>query len=37
MATWVWDKQEIAALFEQTLPDLMFRAQQVHRAQFDPN
>lgn len=32
-----WQRQEIAALFELPFADLLFRAQQVHRANFDPN
>ena len=33
----VWDKHTISALFEQSMPDLIYRAQQVHRAHFDAN
>jgi biotin synthase len=32
-----WNKAEIEALFELPFNDLLFRAQQVHRAHFDPN
>src|SRR5215469_10712335 len=32
---WTW--QEIGALFDLPFPELMFRAQQVHRAHFDPS
>ena len=32
-----WKKAEIEALFELPFNDLLFRAQQVHRAHFDPN
>ncbi|MDN3523723.1 biotin synthase BioB [Halomonas sabkhae] len=32
-----WRLEEIEALFELPFNDLMFRAQQVHRAHFDPN
>ena len=31
-----WTRAEIRALFELPFPDLMFRAQTVHRAPFDP-
>jgi biotin synthase len=31
-----WTKAEIAALFALPFPELMFRAQAVHRAHFDP-
>ena len=31
-----WTKGEIAALFALPFPELMFRAQGVHRAHFDP-
>ena len=31
-----WTRAEIRALFELPFPDLMFRAQTVHRAHFDP-
>jgi biotin synthase len=31
-----WTRAEIAALFALPFPELMFRAQQVHRAHFDP-
>ena len=31
-----WTREEIAALFALPFPDLMFRAQSVHRAHFDP-
>ncbi|MGA8816378.1 MAG: biotin synthase, partial [Xanthobacteraceae bacterium] len=30
-----WTRAEIRALFELPFPDLMFRAQTVHRAHFD--
>ncbi len=32
-----WSSDEIEALFELPFNDLLFRAQQVHRAHFDPN
>jgi biotin synthase len=32
-----WKKAEIETLFELPFNDLLFRAQQVHRAHFDPN
>ncbi len=32
-----WDLESILALIEQPLMDLLFRAQQVHRAHFDAN
>ena len=32
-----WTREEIAALFALPFADLLFRAQQVHRAHFDPN
>jgi biotin synthase len=32
-----WTREEIAALFALPLPELMFRAQSVHRAHFDPS
>jgi len=32
-----WSADEVAALLELPLPDLLFRAQQVHREHFDPN
>ena len=32
-----WQQQEIESLFELPLNDLLFRAQQVHRENFDPN
>jgi len=32
-----WTRTEILALFDQPFADLMFTAQQVHRAHFDPN
>ena len=32
-----WTRSEILALFELPFNDLLFRAQQVHRAHFDPN
>jgi biotin synthase len=31
-----WARQEIAALFDLPFPELMFRAQNVHRRHFDP-
>ena len=31
-----WTRAEVRALFEQPFPDLMFQAQTVHRANFDP-
>lgn len=32
-----WRKHEIEALFALPFPDLLFRAQSVHRRYFDPN
>jgi biotin synthase len=32
-----WTRDEVAALFELPFADLMFEAQTVHRAHFDPN
>ena len=32
-----WTRADIAALFDLPFADLMFRAQTVHRARFDPN
>nr|WP_207787712.1 biotin synthase BioB [Candidatus Thiosymbion oneisti] len=32
-----WSLDEIAALFDQPFNDLLFRAQSVHRAHFEPN
>ena len=32
-----WSVAEIEALFALPFNDLLFRAQQVHRAHFDPN
>lgn len=32
-----WSREEIQALFEQPFSDLMYQAQTVHRANFDPN
>lgn len=32
-----WALEEIAALFDKPLMDLLYQAQQVHRAEFDPN
>lgn len=32
-----WSKQEISALFELPFNDLLFQAQSIHRANFDPN
>ncbi len=32
-----WSRDEIVALFEQPFNDLLFQAQSVHRANFDPN
>ncbi len=32
-----WDLEEVRALFEMPFNDLIFRAQGVHRAHFDPN
>ena len=32
-----WTVDEVAALFELPFNDLIFRAQQVHRDNFDPN
>src|SRR5258708_36297156 len=31
-----WTRAEIRALFELPFPELLFRAQQVHRLHFDP-
>src|SRR5258705_2195813 len=31
-----WSRSEIRALFELPFPELMFRAQSVHRVSFDP-
>ena len=31
-----WTRAEVRALFDLSFPDLMFRAQTVHRAHFDP-
>ena len=31
-----WTRQEIGALFDLPFPELMFRAQSVHRVHFDP-
>ncbi len=33
----IWSAAQVAALFELPFADLLFRAQQVHRAHFDPN
>ena len=32
-----WRDEEVGALFELPFNDLIFRAQTVHRAHFDPN
>ncbi len=32
-----WTRAEVRALFDLPLPELMFRAQSVHRENFDPN
>ena len=32
-----WTREEVAALFDLPFSDLMFLAQQVHRANHDPN
>ena len=32
-----WSKQEISTLFELPFNDLLFQAQNIHRANFDPN
>lgn len=32
-----WAREEIQALFERPFMDLLFAAQSVHRAYFDPN
>lgn len=32
-----WSREEIAALFSRSLPDLIFKAQQLHRTFHDPN
>ncbi|ABM61739.1 biotin synthase BioB [Halorhodospira halophila] len=34
--TWHWDQPQIHALFELPLPELLFRAQEVHRRHFNP-
>ena len=31
-----WTREQVRTLFELPFPDLMFRAQTVHRAHFDP-
>jgi biotin synthase len=31
-----WTRQEIGALFDLPFPELMFRAQSLHRQYFDP-
>ena len=31
-----WTREELRALFDVPLPELMFRAQSIHRANFDP-
>lgn len=36
-ATEIWPVAEVAALFEMSFNDLMWQAQQVHRANFDAN
>jgi biotin synthase len=33
----VWTVEEVQALFDLSFPDLMFQAQTVHRAHFDPH
>ena len=32
-----WSREEVMALFDQPFSDLMYQAQTVHRANFDPN
>src|SRR4029077_11958887 len=32
-----WTREEVRALFDLPFPELMFRAQSVHRANFDPS
>src|SRR3954452_25639195 len=32
-----WTRQEVRALFELPFPELIFRAQTIHRLHFDPN
>jgi biotin synthase len=32
-----WSREQIAALFCASLPDLIFQAQQLHRTYHDPN
>src|SRR5574337_785113 len=32
-----WSVTDVAALLDLPLPDLLFRAQEVHRQHFDPN
>ncbi|MEA2927315.1 MAG: biotin synthase, partial [Alphaproteobacteria bacterium] len=32
-----WTRQEVRALFELPFPELIFRAQTIHRRHFDPN
>src|SRR3954468_19980968 len=32
-----WKRQEVRALFELPFPELIFRAQTIHRLHFDPN
>lgn len=32
-----WSTDEVVALFDLSFPDLLFRAQNAHRAHFDPN
>ena len=31
-----WTREEVYALFALPFPELIFRAQQIHRAHFDP-
>src|SRR4051794_41900289 len=32
-----WTRKEVRALFELPFPELIFRAQTIHRRRFDPN
>ncbi|MDH3637626.1 MAG: biotin synthase, partial [Gammaproteobacteria bacterium] len=32
-----WNAEQVTALFAEPFGDLVYRAQQVHRAHFDPN
>ena len=31
-----WTREEVAALFDLPFPELLFRAQSIHREHFDP-